>query len=228
MIFPKTKAHKYEFAAGLITVQKPESNVSEAYRALRTNIGFASGKHSCRTILFTSPNGSEGKSTVASNLAVVMAQANFKILLLDCNLRRPALHKMFNLSNGAGFTTYISQHISIDKLVTTGLGGNLSVITSGPVPPNPAEMLSSAETQSLWPGLQEKYDYVFIDAPALNSVTDAAVLSNQADGTILVIRPGHTRMNEARYARKQLNWANAHLIGVVLNKVKKNPATILR
>ncbi|MGI6436218.1 MAG: CpsD/CapB family tyrosine-protein kinase [Syntrophomonadaceae bacterium] len=226
MIFHKPKSPKYEFVQGLITLRRPGSAASEAYRVLRTNMGFAGIERTFRTILFTSPNASDGKSTVISNLAVVMAQANYKILVLDCNLRKPVLHKIFNLSNEIGFTTCIYQNIGLDKVVIKRMEGNLSVVTSGPVPPDPAEILNSAHTRALWPSLVDKYDYIFIDSPSMLATTDAAILSAQADGSVLVVRPGNTRIDEARCARKQFARANARLIGVVLNKVKTMSANI--
>ncbi len=216
----KMTSQGHESARKLVTVSKPRSAASEAYRALRTNLGFAGIEQTYRTILITSPNAQDGKSSIAANLAVVMAQAGHEILLADCDLRKPSQHKIFELSNQLGFTTCISQNISIEKIALRLMVDHLSILTSGPIPPNPAEILSSARTQALWPNLLEKYEYIIIDAPPMLAVTDSAILSTQVDGTILVVRPGKTRIEEARQAGEQLTRANAKLIGVVLNKVK--------
>ena len=204
----------------LITHKNPKSAMSEAYRALRTNLDFAGMEQPFRSILLTSANAQDGKSTVISNLAVVMAQAGNKVILVDCDLRKPIQHKIFSMENYKGFTTCISQQLDVEEVARKGPVENLSVLTSGPIPPNPAEILNSARTRALWSTLLEKYDYVFIDSPPMIAVTDAAILSSQVDGAILVVRSGVTRIDLAQQAKEQFAKANARLIGVVLNQVK--------
>lgn len=220
MSIHKIKSTECEFARELITVRRPKSAASESYRALRTNLGFTGIDQTIRTILITSPATQDGKSTIISNLAVVMAQAGYKVLLVDCDLRKPSLHRIFHLSNEMGFTTCISRNIGLDNVAIKGMEGNLSVVTSGPIPPNPTEILNSVRTRALWPSLLNKYNYVFLDSPPMLPVTDAAILSTQVDGSILVVHSGKTRIDEARHARDQFARANARLIGVVLNRVK--------
>jgi capsular exopolysaccharide synthesis family protein len=214
---PKKKAvREHE----LITNTSPKSAMAEAYRTLRTNLGFASMDQPCRSILVSSTNPQDGKSTVISNLAVVMAQAGHKVIIIDCDLRKPMQHKIFQVENFQGFTNCIMQKLDVEEVAHTGLVDNLTVLTSGPIPPNPAEILSSDRTRSLWKTLTEKYDYVFIDSPPVMAVTDASILSTQVDGVILVVRSGVTRIDMARNAKEQFAKANARLIGVVLNQVK--------
>lgn len=204
----------------LITQRNPKSAMSEAYRTLRTNLGFAGMEHPFRSIMVTSANAQDGKSTIVSNLAVVMAQAGYKIILVDCDLRKPAQHKIFHLENYRGFTTCISQRVEAEVVAHRVIEDNLTVLTSGPIPPNPAELLNSERTRIFWDNLLEKYDYVLIDAPPILAVTDAAVLSTQVDGVILVVNSGVTRIDHSIRVKEQLATANARLIGVVLNRVK--------
>jgi len=204
----------------LITNTSPKSAMAEAYRTLRTNLGFASMDQPCRSILVSSSNPLDGKSTIISNLAVVMAQAGNKVILVDCDLRKPVQHKIFKVDNIRGVTNCIMQKLDVEQVAHKGLIENLTVLTSGPIPPNPAEILSSERTRSLWKTLLEKYDYVFIDAPPVLAVTDASILSTQVDGVILVVRSAITRKDLAREAKDQFAKANARLIGVVLNQVK--------
>jgi len=214
---PKKKAVRdYE----LITNSSPKSAMAEAYRTLRTNLGFAGMDQPCRSILITSGNPMDGKSTIVSNLAVVMAQAGNKVILVDCDLRKPLQHKIFGVENFQGLTNCILQQIDVEQVAYTGMVENLTVLTSGPIPPNPAEILNSARTRSLWKTLLEKYDYVLIDSPPVLAVTDASILSTQVDGVILVVRSGISRIDLAREAKEQFAKANARLIGVVLNQVK--------
>lgn len=209
-----------EFVMDLITQRSPRSAVAEAFRALRTNLGFASIDEPCRSIMVTSANAQEGKSTIISNLAVVMAQAGHKVILVDCDLHKPFQDKIFSLPNQKGFTTCISQRLDIEDIAHKGMEGKLSVLTSGPIPPNPAEILDSSRTRTLWSTLLDKYDYVFIDSPPMLAVTDSTILSTQVDGSILVVRSGITRIDVARQVKEQFMRANARLIGVVLNQVK--------
>lgn len=204
----------------LITQRYPKSGISEAYRTLRTNLEFAGMDQPFQSIMVTSANAQEGKSTVISNLAVVMAQAGHRVILVDCDLRKPVQHKIFFLENSKGFTNCILQKSDVSEFAHTGLDNHLTVLTSGPIPPNPAEILISARTRAFWQSLMNEFDYVLIDAPPMLAVTDAAVLSNQVDGVILVVRSGVTRIEVARQVKEQLVKANARLIGAVLNQVK--------
>lgn len=204
----------------LITHKYPKSSMAEAFRTLRTNLGFASMDEPCRSILFTSTSPRDGKSTVASNLAVVMAQAGNRILLIDADLRKPMQHNIFEVDNRQGLTNVLLREVEIEKALHNGLVDNLHVLTSGPIPPNPAEILGSERTQQVLQQLLEEYDYVFIDSPPILAVTDAAILSTVVDGVVLVVNYAVTRNDLAREAVDQFKKANARILGVVLNQVK--------
>lgn len=206
--------------AALITVREPRSPIVEAFRSLRTNIQFASVDQQIRTLLVTSASPTEGKSTVAANLAIVMAQAGLRVTLVDCDLRRPTVHKLFEQPDRLGLTNLMLQdpgqwnsakHVSqID---------HLSLITSGPMPPNPSEILGSNRMRQFIEHLHTTNDIVIIDAPPMLAVTDALILSQMADGVLLVVDTGTTRIGDATQSKQQLEQVNARLLGVVMNKV---------
>lgn len=211
----KRNADSYE----LLSHEQPKSPIAEAYRILRTNLGFTGMDNPCRSIMLSSPNPQDGKSTVTANLAVVMAQAGNKVIVVDCDLRKPAQHNIFKVDNSRGYTNCLAQKMEADKLVHHNLIENLSLLTSGPIPPNPAELLESETARLLWPQLLQDYDFVLIDTPPVLAVTDASILASQVDGVILVVRADETRIDLAQEARKQLLNASANLLGVVLNQV---------
>jgi capsular exopolysaccharide synthesis family protein len=205
----------------LITVSEPRSPVSEAYRALRTNLDFASLDRALKTLVVTSAGVGEGKSTTLANLAVVSAQAGRKVVLVDADLRRPTLHQIFGLSNEAGLTTVMMDDTALASppLQETGVEA-LSVLTSGPLPPNPAELMGSRRMEEVVAALAERADQVFFDTPPVVAVTDAAVLSTKVDGVLLVISAGKTRREYARTAVQRLEQINARLVGTVLTNVQ--------
>ncbi|HZY42975.1 MAG TPA: CpsD/CapB family tyrosine-protein kinase, partial [Anaerolineae bacterium] len=206
--------------ADLIAVREPRSPIVEAFRSLRTNIQFAGVDQPIRTLLVSSAGPSEGKSTVAANLAVVMAQAGLKVALVDCDLRRPTVHKKFELPNRAGLTDVLLQDPSQwhGVLQPTGVN-NLWVVMSGSLPPNPSELLGSKRMQQFLAHLHKACDMVIIDAPPLLPVTDALVLAPMTDGVVLVIDYGSTRIGEALQGKTQLDQSGARLLGVVMNKI---------
>jgi len=205
----------------LITVADPRSPISEAYRALRTNLDFSSLDRPIRTMLVTSAGPEEGKSTVLANLAVTTAQAGKKVILVDGDLRRPTLHHIFNLKNDVGLTTMVVDDAAMESppLQDTGIEG-LQLLPSGPLPPNPSELLGSRRMEEIIAVLLERADIVFFDAPPVVAVTDAAVLATKVDGVLLVINAGRTRRDYARAARARLEKVNANLLGAVLNNVR--------
>ena len=216
----KNKKHKRKRKFELISYTHPQSPLAEAFRTLRTNLGFTGVEGKCRSILVSSPSPQDGKSTVIANLAIVLAQADKKVILIDCDLRKPVQHHIFDLPNRKGLTNCLLNHSFVEETVQPGPLPNLSLLTSGPIPPNPAEVLGSVRTGAFLLSLQEKYDYVLIDTPPVLAVTDAVVLAGQVDGVILVLKPGTTRNNMAIQARDQFARASARLLGVVLNQVK--------
>ncbi|NLO22250.1 MAG: CpsD/CapB family tyrosine-protein kinase [Syntrophomonadaceae bacterium] len=203
----------------LITHEKPRSMFSEAYRSLRTNLGFTEIDQKCRTLLLSSPNPMDGKSLTTANLAVVLAQAGHTVVLVDCDLRKPSQHTIFELENHRGVSNCLAQNLDISKVTQPSPVDNLSIISSGPIPPNPTEMLNSDATRGFLARLQEEYDYVLVDGPPVLAVADASILARQVDGVILVLRSASSRVDASKEAKEQLKRAGANLIGVVLNQV---------
>lgn len=212
----------------LITVSDPGSPASEAYRTLRTNIHFASLDNPLKALLVTSTDPGEGKSTTLANLAVTMAQAGNRVLVVDCDLRRPSLHRIFGLNNAAGLTTMMLEAHAKDQppVQATQVPG-LSALTSGPLPPNPSELLGSRRMADVLTALRGEADIVLVDAPPIIAVSDAAILASKVDGVLLVVQANKTRRDLAKKAKAALQKANANLLGVVLNNVKMD-ATIYR
>ncbi len=220
------KTTKEDGATGLVAYSEPKSAAAEAYRALRTNIQFASPDHPIHTLLATSTSPDDGKSTTIANLAITFAAGGSPTVLVDADLRRPHLHKIFGLQNDTGLTTLVSDMAKAKDggqlqlpLQETQVP-NLQVLTSGPVPPNPAEILASQRMAEILAMLRQKADYVLIDTPPIIAVTDAAVLSSRVDGVLLVVNAGKTRRELAIKARDILRQVNANLLGVVLNNAK--------
>ena len=205
----------------LITVADPRSPVSEAYRTLRTNLDFSSLDKPIKTMLVTSAGPEEGKSTVLANLAVTTAQTGRKVILVDCDLRRPTLHYLFNLKNDVGLTTMVVDDVAMESppLQYTGVEG-LQLVSSGPLPPNPSELLGSRRMEDIIADLLERADVILFDAPPVVAVTDAAVLATKVDGVLLVINAGGTKRDYAKAAKARLEKVNANLLGAVLNNVR--------
>ncbi len=205
----------------LITVAEPRSAISEAYRTLRTNLDFASLDQALKTLVITSASVGEGKSTTLANLAVVSAQTGRKVILVDADLRRPTLHQILGANNEAGLTSMVMDEARLTSppLQETGIPG-LSLLTSGPLPPNPAELLGSRRMAEAIASLAEEADQVFFDTPPVVAVTDAAVLATRVDGVLLVIGAGKTRREYARMAVQRLEQINARLVGTVLTNVE--------
>lgn len=206
----------------LITYLNPKSPVSEAYRVLRTNIQFTHVDNPVKTIVITSAGPKEGKTVTSANLAVAFAQAEYKVLLVDADLRRPNIHKIFDLQNHKGLTTLLMKHSNYHEYLNKMSVGNLDVILSGPIPPNPSEMLNSDSFKKLLERFKEDYDIILIDSPPVVSVTDAVILSKLVDGTILVVASGKLETGAAIRSKELLENVKANILGVVLNQVKYN------
>jgi non-specific protein-tyrosine kinase len=209
-----------EPADKLIAVRYPKSPISEAYRVMRTNLQFSSLDQTLQSLVVTSPQPTEGKSTTLANLGVVMARTGKSVILVDSDLRRPTLHKIFQLANREGLTNLLLQdEPQLDGcLQETGVE-NLSVLTSGPLPPNPSELLASHRMRRLIDRLEHEADMVILDTPPALPVTDAALLAARVNGTLLVTEAGRTRRASARQALDSLNQVGANILGVALNRV---------
>ncbi len=203
-------------ATELITTAS-KSPFAEAFRTLRTNINYAGLDKPYRIILVTSAGPGEGKTTVTSNLGVVMAQVNKKVLIVDCDLRRPNAHKVFGLNNSAGVTQTLINDADPKVLAQETQIPGLYVLTSGPIPPNPAELMGSHRMQALLSRAVEGYDFVLVDSPPVNMVTDALLLSSMVNGVLMVVQSGDTRIEHAKEALNKLNKVDAKMVGVILN-----------
>lgn len=208
-------------STALAMVNDVRSPMAEAYRHLRTSLLLSSAGNPPRTILVTSSQPSEGKTTTAVNTAFMLAQTGAQVLIIDCDLRRPRLHANFNLSNTRGLTNYLSGECPIDDVLQSYEGvANLKLLTSGPVPPNPAELLGSEEMRKLLSSLSERFAHIIVDSPPAISFTDASILSTFVDGVILVVHGGRSSRAVVRRAKQQLLDVGANIFGVVLNNVK--------
>lgn len=201
----------------LIAFYKPKSTMAEQYRTIRTNIDFSQVNGELKTIMVTSSGPSEGKSTTAANIAAVMAQQGKHVLLIDADLRKPTMHYTFRASNTKGLTTLLTKRTTFDETAKDTEVENLFVLTSGPIPPNPAELLSSPAMDGFIKHALTLFDVIVIDTPPVLAVTDAQVLANLCDGTVLVIRSGGTEKDAAVKAKELLSKAQARILGVVLN-----------
>lgn len=201
-----------------IVEKKPKSIAAESYRTLRTNIQYSSFDNEYKVIVITSSEPGEGKSITSGNLALCLAQEDKKVILIDCDLRKPSLHKKFKVSNLVGLSDVL---IGKEDLTTATHrhNKNLSLLTSGKIPPNPSEMLSSKAMESLLKILKDNFDYVILDTPPVQAVTDSQILSTKADGTILVIRAERTKKESVQNGINLLRKVNANIIGTVLNGI---------
>ena len=204
----------------LVTQNDPKNPAAEAYRVIRTGVQFAQAGKELKSIAITSCTPNEGKSMTVGNLAVVLTQAGKSVLLMDCDMRNPTVHKNFNLSNKVGLSSCISMGTPLSEAVQETKIENLYALTGGVIPPNPSELLGSERMQNILQRAKEEYDYVLIDTPPVLPVTDALVLSCMVDGLIMVIDSGEIKVEMAREVKNQLVHAGANILGVVLNKVR--------
>ena len=197
----------------------PKSPVAEAYRSIRTNLQFSGVDKEMKVVEVTSAVPNEGKSTVIASLAVVLAQAGKQVLLLDCDFRNPTQHKLFGLHK-RGITNYMSKGEDYHSYIQNVEQENLDILVSGPVAPNPSEMLMSNKMQNLLDTTRAEYDYVLIDTPPIMPVTDAAVLGAKVDGVMIVIASGQDKPELVQAAKTRLVQGGANILGCILNKVQ--------
>lgn len=202
----------------LVTVDDPLSQASEAYRSLRTAVRFLDPDNPLRTLLVTSPSAGEGKTSTAANLAIALAQAGERVVLVDADLRRARVAEMFSLEGAVGLTNVIRRQMTVPEALQ-GWQDTVAILASGPLPPNPSEILGSQSMTALIEELSDLADIVIFDAPPVLPVTDAVVLATQVDGVLVVARYGRTQRSLAAEAHRRLQGVGAHLVGFVLNGV---------
>ena len=201
----------------------PKSIDAEAYRSLRSNIEYSSFDDEYRAIVVTSSVPGEGKSTTSGNLALSLAQSGNKVLLVDCDMRKPSIHKKFKISNMSGTAELLLRKESFED-VANCYNENLTIITAGKIPPNPSEMLSSRAMAAFIKEMKKEFKYIILDTPPLQAVTDAQVLSTKSDGVLLVVRAGSTKREMVLNSVDLIKKVHGKIIGTVLNGVenKKN------
>jgi len=203
----------------LIAFNYPRSTASESYRGIRTSILFSSAESVPQVILITGVGPQEGKTITTANLAVTMAQADSKIVILDCDMRRANVHKVFGTANDHGISNLLVGNSNMREAIVHTRIPNLDVIPCGPIPPNPSELLGSTRMKTLLNSLRKHYAHILIDSPPSIAVTDAVVLSKSVDGVILVIRAGYTAKEIVKSGIAQFGAVGAHILGAILNGV---------
>lgn len=203
---------------GLVTLTAPASPAAESYRTLRMNLQFASLDRKLRSLLVTSAGPAEGKTTTLANLAVTLAQIDQRVILVDADLRRPSLHRLFQTPNEQGLTTMTLEDEALENppLQFTAVPG-LQVLPSGTLPPRPADLLGSRRMEAVLEALMQRADMVLLDAPPVTVVTDAVILATKVDGVLLVVSAGDTKRDHAKQAVERLAKVNANVVGAVLN-----------
>lgn len=205
--------------AGIVVADNPTSIVSEQFRTIRTNIQFSMIDKAVKTISVTSAAPSSGKTTVASNLAGAFAAEDIKVLLVDTDMRKPTVHKVFQVQNHPGLTNLLTNRsLKLDDVVRASYVNNLEYLTCGVVPPNPSELINSKRMSELIQEMEAEYDLIIFDNPPLLAVTDAQIMATKVDGTIVVIPQGEVTKDELHQSAELLEKVNANVLGSVMNK----------
>ncbi|MBF2758618.1 MULTISPECIES: polysaccharide biosynthesis tyrosine autokinase [unclassified Staphylococcus] len=208
----------------LFVEDKPKSIVSEKVRGIRSNIMF-SGVEEIRGIIVTSEKPAAGKSIVSANIAITYAQAGYKTLIIDGDMRKPTQHYHFETTNYDGLSNLIIGKSDFDKAIRSTRINNLDLLTSGPIPPNPSELIASTNFTNILDKLFSIYDFILIDTPPVISVTDAQVYLRNVDDCVLVIDTEHNNKNEIKKAKRLIEQADGHLLGAILNKTPKEKSS---
>lgn len=220
MAVSKNKKRLLDSKRKLIAKYDPKSPISEQYRTIRTNILYSSVDEEIRSLMVTSSGPGEGKSTTTGNLAVVFAQQGKTVLLIDADLRKPTVHYTFKLSNTTGLTSILTNQVELMEAVNKTDEDNLYVLSSGPIPPNPSELLGSKAMKQFMERALEEFDLIIFDTPPVLAVTDAQILGNLCQGSVLVVSSGKTDKESLLKTKELLTASNGRLLGVVLNNKK--------
>ncbi|MRE71912.1 polysaccharide biosynthesis tyrosine autokinase [Mammaliicoccus sciuri] len=209
----------------LITIDKPKSVISEKFRGIRTNILFSTADNEVQTIVFTSEKPAAGKSTISANVAITYAQAGYKTLLIDGDMRKPTQHYLFNTNNIDGLSNLIIKKSDISKAIHTTDEEYLDVLTSGPIPPNPSELIGSENLVKIMEELKKIYDFIIIDTPPVNTVTDAQLFSEIAKYVVYVVDVKNNDRSAVKKGKELIEKAGAKILGVVLNKASEDKSS---
>jgi receptor protein-tyrosine kinase len=208
-----------DFTGRLVTILDPTSVASEGYRSLRTNLLYSFVDNPPKVIVMTSPGPQEGKSTTCANLGIVLAQAGKSTLLVDCDIRKPVVHKMFGTRNIVGIVDVLVHKYRLQEVWQEPVSG-LKLVSVGPIPPNPAELLGSKRLSEFLASVREEFDYVLIDSPPIGAVSDPAILATRADGVLLVLDAQSTRKGALRQSMRSLQAVRANVLGTIMNNVE--------
>jgi capsular exopolysaccharide synthesis family protein len=203
----------------LVTFGHPKSMLSEAYRNIRTSILLSFPEKPPKKIAISSPNPAEGKTTTVINTAIALSQTGARVLIIDSDLRKPRVHRVFNEENGVGLSNFLSGHAALESIIKKTDIPNLSYIPSGPIPPNPSELIGSNLFKSMMQSLGERFDHLVLDSPPVLGFADAIILSTSVDGIILVVLGGKTPRETLQRAKEVLHQVNAKILGVVINRI---------
>jgi protein-tyrosine kinase len=215
-----TRKKKKERGVNLITIERKSKQASEQFRTIRSNINFASINKELKSLVITSPHSGDGKTMTATNLAIVFSQEGKKVLLVDADMRKPTIHHMFRLMNNNGLSNYLVGQQDIASIINPTYLTDLDIVTSGIIPPNPSELLSSTQMEKFMTSVNERYDIIIFDTPPVLVVTDSTLLANLCDGVLLVIRAKKSEISDVKKAKEQLKYAGANLLGAILNGKK--------
>lgn len=224
-MFKRKKTHSNNKMRHLITKMNPRSPISEQFRTIRTNLQFASIDEPLQSMLITSAGPSSGKSLIAANLAVVYAQQEKKTLLIDADLRKPTVHYTFRVDNLRGLSNILVGDTILEETVLETDADHLDILTCGPIPPNPTELLASKRMEEILNHAKQLYDVIIFDTPPILAVTDAKILANIVDGCMLVIRSKQTKLEEVERAIDLLDDGHAKMLGAILNDKDKSDSS---